>query len=268
MAFEPETVTSYELGWKGQMFDRRLRMAVALFLANYKDVQVPGSAGCTVVVLGVPTSSFCGITTNAGKAQFKGVEVEANWAIAENMAAEGDRLSLSGSLGYIDAKYKEFITLVNRNEQGQLVAPHEEDMADFRKVQNTPKWTTSGTLNYDTPIGGGRLNINSTLSYRSKTQQFEIAAPGIDQKGFALLDASISWTSAGGRYNIGLYGKNLTDTHYKTSGYVFLLQNPYSGEYINGAGQPGLTPTLGREGVLSAFYGNPRQVFVSFGVNF
>ena len=184
------------------------------------------------------------------------------------MIAEGDRLNLSGSLGYIDAKYREFITVVNRNESGAPVPAHEEDMADFRKVQNTPKWTTSGTLNYDTPIGSGRLNINSTLSYRSKTQQFEIAAPGIDQKGFALLDASIVWTSAGGRYNFGLYGKNLTDTHYKTSGYVFLLQNPYSGEYINGAGQPGLTPTLGREGVFSAFYGNPRQVFVSFGVNF
>jgi iron complex outermembrane receptor protein len=264
MDFEPETVTSYELGWKGELFDKRLRMAVALFRANYKDVQVPGSSGGTIN--GVPT--FIGVTTNAGKARFQGVEVETNWAVAENMIAEGDRLNLSGSLGYIDAKYREFITVVNRNEGGAPVPAHEEDMADFRKVQNTPKWTTSGSLYYDTPIGSGRLNINSTLSYRSKTQQFEIAAPGIDQKGFALLDASIVWTSAGGRYNFGLYGKNLTDTHYKTSGYVFLLQNPYSGEYINGAGQPGLTPTLGREGILSAFYGNPRQVFVSFGVNF
>jgi len=265
MDFEPETVTSYELGWKGQMFDRRLQMAVALFLANYKDVQVPGSSGGTTPS-GVPT--FIGITTNAGKAQFKGVEVEANWAIAENMAAEGDRLSFSGSLGYIDAKYKEFITVVNRDENGVPVPAHEEDMADFREVQNTPKWTLSGQFNYNAPVASGRLNLNSILSYRSKTQQFEIAVPGIDQKGFALLDASITWTSAGGRYNVGLYGKNLTDTHYKTSGYVFLLQNPYSGEYINGLGQPGLTPSLGREGILSAFYGNPRQVFVSFGVNF
>src|SRR4029453_8209670 len=123
----------------------------------------------------------------------------------------------------------------------------------FRKIQNAPKWTMSGTLNYDTPVGAGRLNLNSTLSYRSKTQQFEIAAPGIDQKGFALLDASIVWRSAGDRWSIGLHGKNLTDTKYKTAGYVFLLQNPYTGEYINGAGAPALTPSLGREGVLTAF---------------
>ena len=79
MDFEPETVTSYELGWKGELFDKRLRMAVALFRANYKDVQVPGSSGGTIN--GVPT--FIGVTTNAGKARFQGVEVETNWAVAE-----------------------------------------------------------------------------------------------------------------------------------------------------------------------------------------
>src|SRR3990170_3300784 len=252
MAFEPETVDSYELGWKGALFDKKLRMAVALFRANYEDVQIPGSAG-GVTAGGVPT--FIGITTNAGKARFQGVEVEANWAVAEDLAAEGDRLSLAGSLGYLDAEYREFLTVVNRDQNGVLVPAHEEDMADYREVQNTPKWTLSGTMNYDRPLASGRLNLNSTLSYRSKSQQFELAAPGIDQKGFALLDASIVWRSVGDRWSIGLHGKNLTDTRYKTAGYVFLLQNPYTGEYINGLGQPANTPTLGREGILSAFYG-------------
>ena len=263
MAFDPETVDSYELGWKGALFDKKLRMAVAIFRANYKDVQVPGSAG-GVTAGNVPT--FVGITTNAGKARFQGVEVEANWSVAEDLATSGDRLNLSGSLGYLDAEYREFLTVVNRDENGLPVAAHEEDMADFRKVQNTPKWTMSGTVNYDTPLASGRLNFNSTLSYRSKSQQFEIAAPGIDQKGFALLDASLVWRAPGDRFTVGLHAKNLTDTRYKTAGYVFLLQNPYTGEYINAAGAPAITPTLGREGVLSAFYGNPRQVFLSLGV--
>ena len=29
-----------------------------------------------------------------------------------------------------------------------------------------------------------------------------------------------------------------------------------------------LSPTLGRTGILTAFYGNPRQVWLSLGVNF
>jgi len=252
-------------------------MNVALFRANYKDVQVPGSAGCTVVVTiaGVPTpiSTFCGITTNAGKARFQGVEVETNWAIAEDLATQGDRLSFNGALGYLDAKYREFLTLVNRDQNGVPVPAHEEDLADFRKVQNTPKWTLSGGFNYDTPLASGRLNFNTNLSYRSKSQQFEVAAPGIDENGFALLDASIVWRSANDRWSIGLHGKNLTDTKYITSGYVFLLQNPYTGDYIQASGAPATTPaqlvpSLGKEGVLSAFYGNPRQIFLSLGVTF
>jgi len=239
-------------------------------------VQIPGSAG-GVTAGGIPT--FVGITTNAGKARFQGVEVEANWAIAEDMATQGDKLNFAGTLGYLDAEYREFITVVNRDENGARLLPigsfAEVDMADFREVQNTPKWTLSGSANYDTPIGSGRLNLNSTLSYRSKSQQFELATPGIDQKGFALLDASIVWRSAGDRFTIGLHGKNLTNTRYKTAGYNFLLQNPYTGEFIQNtnAGAPAttpaqLSPALGREGVLTAFYGNPRQVFLTLGVNF
>ena len=190
--------------------------------------------------------------------------------LRESFATAGDRLNFAGTLGYLDAKYLEFITVVTRNEAGATIPATEVDLADFRKVQNTPKWTMSGSVDYDTPVGGGRLNANATLSYRSKSLQFELAAPGLDQKGFALLDANFVWRSAGKRYTIGLHGKNLTNKRYITAGYPFLRQNPYTGEYIlnNAAGTPGINSTLGLEGVLTAFYGNPRQVFVSFGVNF
>ena len=80
MAFDPEKVDSFELGWKAALFNRRLQLASAIFDAEYKDVQVPGSAGG--IINGVPT--FVGVTTNAGKARFRGVELETNgvpWTI-------------------------------------------------------------------------------------------------------------------------------------------------------------------------------------------
>jgi iron complex outermembrane recepter protein len=267
MDFDPETVDSYELGWKGSVFNRRLNFALAIFQADYKDVQVPGSIGGTTAT-GLPT--FVGVTTNAGKARFRGLELESNLRVAESFATPGDRLNLAGTLGYLDAEYLEFITVVTRNEAGATIPAIELDMADFREVQNTPKWTTSGSIDYDTPVGGGRLNANATLSYRSKSQQFELAIPQLDQKGFALLDASIVWRSPGNRYTVGLHGKNLTDKRYITAGYNFLRQNPFTGEFIlnNAAGTPGLNSTLGVEGILTAYYGAPRQIFLSFGVNF
>ncbi|HEY6661374.1 MAG TPA: TonB-dependent receptor [Sphingomicrobium sp.] len=266
MAFDPEKVDSYEAGWKAALFERRLQIALAVFQANYKDVQVPGSFG-GVTAGGLPT--FVGITTNAGKARFRGVELETNWRMASDLATPGDRLTWAGTLGYLDAKYLHFNTVVGFDPVTGLPVPnHEVDVADFRKIQNTPKWTLSGSLDYDTPLFNGRLNANTTLSYRSKSQQFELHIPGLDQKGFALLDANLVWRSQGNRFEVGVHGKNLLDKQYIVSGYNFLRQNPFTGEFINALGAPARNSTLGREGVLTAFYGAPRQLWLSLGVNF
>ncbi|HEU4821095.1 MAG TPA: TonB-dependent receptor [Qipengyuania sp.] len=242
LSFLPETVDSYEVGYKGNLFDGMLYVAVAGFYADYTDIQIPGSVACTVA--GLP--SFCGVTSNAGKATFKGLEFEGT-------ARLGGGFSLSASAGYIDAQFDEYIT---------NIAATPTDVAQFRRVQNTPEFTGSVTANYLASLGEGDLNFNAGVSYRSRTTQFEIPNPYIDQEGYALLDASVAYTAPGGRWSLGLYGKNLTDERYKTSGYTFVVINPTTGAITNGAnGFP--APALGREGTLTAFYGNPRQVFVT-----
>ncbi|HEX8467756.1 MAG TPA: TonB-dependent receptor [Allosphingosinicella sp.] len=270
--FEPEKVTSYEIGYKTSMFDRRLRLAIAGFYADYKDVQVPGSVGA--VVNGIPT--FVGVTTNAGSASFKGLEVEALATIFRG--EDGSRLNFAGTLGYLDAQYDEFITNVANFDANGNPAPGPAkplDVADFRRIQNTPKWTLSGTLDYSKRMMGGEINASTTLSYRSKTFQFETPSPFLDQPGYALFDASLVWTSSDDRFTIGLHGKNLTDKQYITSGYQFLNVNPVTGAPVLSVapaspnfGKAGVAPSLGREGVVTTFYGNPRQVFLSLGLKF
>jgi iron complex outermembrane recepter protein len=274
MTFKPEKVDSYEAGWKASVLEHRLQFAAAVFDAEYKDVQVPGSAGCTVGGL----ATFCGITTNAGGARFRGIEFESNLRVGENLTTAGDRLTFSDSLGYLDAKYTHFISVVTRDVTGALILDPvtrkpisiQTDLAKFRHIQNTPKWTLSGTLDYDTPLSGGRLDLNTTVSYRSSSQQFELASPGLDQPGFALWDANLVWRSPANRWELGLHGKNLLNKKYIIGGYNFLLQNPYTGAYIlpNPGGTPGLSPTLGKTGVLTGYYGNARQVFLSATFNF
>ena len=248
LSFRPESIDSYEIGYKASLFDRRLSLALAAFRMDYSDVQIPGSSGC--VVGGIPT--FCGVITNAGQARFQGVEVEATARLT-------DALTLSGALGYIDAEYKEYIT--------QIAGRGPVDVADFREVQNTPKITATGTIAYTTALGSGDLGLSSTLSYRAKTFQFEIPNPFLDQDGYALLDASIVYTADGGRWSLGLHGKNLTDKEYKTSGYTFVAADPVTG-VLRRTTAGALIPSLGREGTLTAFYGNPRQVFVTGTVRF
>ncbi|MDE2618953.1 MAG: TonB-dependent receptor [Sphingomonadales bacterium] len=254
LSFRPEKVDSYEVGYKGNLLDGGLYIALAGFYADYTDVQIPGSVACTVGTL----PSFCGVVSNAGKARFKGIEAEGTARLGRDLLTSGDRLSLSGSFGYIDAKFRQYIT---------LVAGQPTDVAAFRKVQNTPKWTWSGTLSYETPVADGKLNLGTTVSYRSKTYQFEIPNPYIDQPRFALWDASAVYTAPGGRWSLGVYGKNLLDKKYKTSGYTFIAANATTGAPVLGTnGLP--VASLGKEGTLTAFYGNPRQVFATATLQF
>jgi iron complex outermembrane receptor protein len=176
-----------------------------------------------------------------------------------------------GLAHFPDAQYDEFITNVAGYDEAGNPTPgtpgRPVDVADYRRIQNTPKWTLSGTLDYSTPLGGGELSALTTLSYRSKTHQFETPSPFLDQPGYALWDANLIWTSAGDRYSIGLHAKNITDKQYITSGYQFLTVNPVTGDpLLTEAGA--LRPSLGREGIATAFYGNPRQLFISLGINF
>ncbi|PEQ13817.1 TonB-dependent receptor [Novosphingobium sp. PC22D] len=253
LSFEPEKVDSYEIGYKGNLMGGALYVAAAAFYSDYTNVQIPGSVACTVG--GLP--SFCGVVSNAGKATIKGLELETNARLGRDLMTPGDRLSFSGSLGYIEAEYDEYITNI-----GGVPT----DVADYREVQNTPKWTASGTLGYETPLGAGSLRASTTVSYRSKVYQFEIPNPYIDQSGYALWDASLVYNADGG-WSIGVHGKNLLDKEYKTSGYTFIAVNPVTG--VPALGPNGLpVSTLGPDGTLTAFYGNPRQVFVTASVEF
>ena len=249
LLFRPEIVKSYEIGYKGSLFDKRLNIALDGFYSDYSDVQVPGSVGC--VIGGV--QSFCGITTNAAKATIKGVELETTGVLARGFAGPGSNVSLSGTLGYISAKYKTF------------VGPTGVDVANVRVFQNTPDWTLSSTLAGTIPVGAGKVNANTTLSYRTLTHQFETASPFLDQPGYALWDANLTYSfGRGGRYSIGVHAKNITNKIYKTAGYQYIRTdvagNPISLTNVPVPNGP-YVATLGKEGIATAFYGNPRQIF-------
>ncbi|MGN6269592.1 MAG: TonB-dependent receptor [Sphingomonas sp.] len=240
LLFRPETVNSYEIGWKAALFDRRLTFALDGFYADYKDVQIPGSIGYDTNGDGT-NDTFIGITTNAAKATMKGVEFEGNAVLARDFAGPGSSINLAATAGYIDAKFDKFIDAFGN------------DVHKTQVFQNTPKWTLSGTLGATLPVGANRVDLSTTVSYRSKTYQFQSPIPWLDQPGFALWDANLTYSFDDDRYSIGVHAKNILDKHYIIAGYNYVSQNP-DGSY---------TSTLGKHGVADAFYGNPRQVLLT-----
>ena len=246
LRFEPETVDSYELGWKASLLDNRLNISLAGFLGNYKNVQIPGSVGVDTNNDGV-NDSFIGITSNAASADVNGIEFEGNALVGRDFAGDGSKLTFNWSLGVLDAKFNTFIDNFGN------------DVADSRVFQNTPDITAHMGFDLGLPVASGIVDFIGSVSLRGDASQFEVPNRFLDQDGFALVDASIVYTDDSDRFSIGVHGKNLFDKRYIVSGYNFV-----SGDGIN-------TPfvsTLGREGTLTGFYGDPRRFYVTGEVKF
>ncbi|GAB5482203.1 MAG: TonB-dependent receptor [Parasphingorhabdus sp.] len=246
LQFDPETVDSYELGWKGSLLDNRLNVSVALFKGDYSDVQIPGSVGFDTDGDGT-NDSFAGITSNAASADVNGFEFEGRALVGKDFAGPGSRFNVSWSLGYLDASFNTFIDNLGN------------DVADERVFQNTPDWTGSMSFNLGVPVASGMLDLISSISFRSDASQFESPNPFLDQDGFSLVDASLVYTDDSDLFSIGVHGKNLFDKRYKVAGYNFVAGGQNGAPFVS---------TLGLEGTLTAFFGDPRRVFVTGEIKF
>src|SRR5262245_34322801 len=101
--FEPETLDSYEVGVKTIGLEQRLRASLSAFYGDYTNLQLP-----TVQIQPCPPvdpdciNAVVVIIDNAGKARQKGLEFEVQ-------AQPMDGLLATGSIGYLDAKFTEYI---------------------------------------------------------------------------------------------------------------------------------------------------------------
>ena len=151
--YNPETVASYELGLKSELFNRRLRANFAGFYLNYKDLQIQTFQN------GVQRFE------NAGKARIWGVEAEVD-------AIPIERLTLSGTAGYTNFKYLKYVS-----ELG--------DITDIVRANYVPKWNVRLSGQYDFPEFSGGGNMYFRLDGRWQS----MAYPGALPTGVPALDA-------------------------------------------------------------------------------
>lgn len=199
--FDPEKVTAYELGMKSTLAQNRVRFNVTGFINDYKNMQVEtvrpvsGGTGQETVVL------------NAANARTQGIEVELT-------AAATSALTFNGSIGYLDAKYKDFTQPVTVNSV--VLAGVEEDMTVF-KMRRAPKWTLAMGGRYEMPLTDA-LGLALQLDYRHTSEMFTTVRNQDfgRRRPVGLLDGAIE-LSLGERYKLSLFGKNLTNEVYVNS---------------------------------------------------
>ncbi|ABQ68876.1 TonB-dependent receptor [Rhizorhabdus wittichii RW1] len=199
--YDPEKADSFELGFKSDLFDRRLQLNIAGFHVTYDDAQ----RQLLFPFTRSDGTSFSEIRfINAAKIEVNGIEAEAT-------LVPTDGLTLRGTLGYQDGKYKSFTS----------PTPTARNLVDV-PLNRTPKWQASGSGSYDIPIGGiGRITLFGSVTYQSRSLfNFDLNNPANDAylDARTLFNASIGFTDASDRYSIRLVGQNLTNQLYLTGG--------------------------------------------------
>jgi len=202
LAFNPETASGFEGGVKATLLDNQLRANLTLYSFKYKNLQIDFYNSETI--------SF--ITTNAGSAKTRGVELD--FQFAPHATPE---LTLTGGVNYNRARYSNYIApcyVGQTPAQGCTTiafgAPGQDMSGSPLAV--APEWTAFFGANYDQPLGSGLvLGLSGDARYSSSYLGSSFGNPLSRQPEFVTLDAAIRLRSEDSRWEAALLGQNLTN---------------------------------------------------------
>jgi iron complex outermembrane recepter protein len=217
-SFQPERVKDAEIGVKADFFDRRLRTNIAVFVAEQSNVQRIINAVFTNAAGAQALTQF---VANSGVVKTAGFEFEGT-------AQPWTGMELTGSVAYLDAKYKSG----TRTEAGV-------DRSG-EPVTQAPKWTWSLGATQSFETGAGRLSLHADYAYVS-SRAFDVGSPALGAtaaaiaaqnaanaasviRGYGLLNGRLSFELNDPKIEIAIWGRNLANKPWFTN--VF---NSYTG---------------------------------------
>ncbi|MEO9598944.1 TonB-dependent receptor [Parasphingorhabdus sp.] len=193
--YDPETVDSFEGGLRMELLDRRLRFNPTAFYANYRNKQEEVSQPSPG---GIPET----VVQNAGTAKIWGLELE-------TQAVVTDELNLRGSVGYLNAKYGEFLIPDLANPGGPDL-----DVASERQLRRAPDWTFALGATYTAPLTD---NINFIATTDFSFMDSSAANLVRDTSG---LNRDIIDSVASLDYTIGLKSDNPSGVNWSLTAYM------------------------------------------------
>ncbi|BDU69944.1 hypothetical protein GETHOR_20450 [Geothrix oryzae] len=173
---EPETATSYDLGLKADLLDRRLALEVSTFLMDFQNLVVPQS------VAGAP------VLVNAGTERFQGAEASATFRIAGDLTARA-------AYSYHDARFRDYRKDFGDGTLTQLAG---------KRLEMSPYHLAGLGLAY-APARGLTATVEMNYVGAVLLNQRNTAPMG----GYATCAASLGWRERS--WDLRLSGQNLTD---------------------------------------------------------
>jgi iron complex outermembrane recepter protein len=209
LPYAPETVTDYEIGAKSEWFERRLRINLAIYHSDYKDIQR------TISV--IESGSLITAVQNAASATIDGTELEIT-------ARPVRAVTVSAFTAYTEPKYKTY--------NGLSAAGTPIDLSGNR-FPNVSRWQSglSGTYTLEDRLGSLDMTVDS--SFRSSVDfvpdnHDANSAFSTTQGSYGLLNARVSQEIRDWNATISVWGKNITDRHYIAGANDFSTQLGYA----------------------------------------
>lgn len=191
-SYDEEEVIAYEIGLKSTFLADRLRFNISLFYYDYKDLQqftfIPQGSKPPLQVFG-----------NAADSKARGLELETQWLPT-------DRLEIQLGLGLLATEFSGFDTLGGATDLSGQSLP------------NAPEENVNGLIRYQIPLGNGsQLYLQSSATYESSFSFAIEKQPFTNQSSYWLANAKVGYKTKGGKWDIAIWGKNITDETYLTS---------------------------------------------------
>jgi iron complex outermembrane receptor protein len=201
---KPEKLKSYEVGYKADLMDNRLRFDASVYYYDFKDLQV--------LIASENTDTVTVTTQNAAGAKVKGAELNLTWIPV-------DRLSIQPGVSYTDGYYSSYPAASGHipNPLGLGYIPNSFDAAGY-PLLNSPKWTVFTQLGYEFQVFNEKFPTSLTYSWKDSFDQDFVIDPSeaaLRQHSYALLNARMAYLpSRMPNLQVALWGNNLTNKAY------------------------------------------------------
>jgi iron complex outermembrane receptor protein len=181
LEFDSESATTYEVGVKTFLFDRRLQVNVNGFHTDFEDLQEDFQ----------DPERNANVIDNVASATSDGFELEL-------LARPLRGLDLAAGIGYVNAKYDEFVTAG----------------FDLSGERFAPRWTGNAAVQYSFPaFGRGEVVIRGEVTHRGSEPS---DTPIFVNPSFTVYNGRIGFVSDDG-WEVFFWSKNATDTLYSRS---------------------------------------------------
>ncbi|MFC3053327.1 TonB-dependent receptor [Kordiimonas pumila] len=209
--FDPESIWSYEIGVKADLFDDRLRLNSALFYYDYSNLQIQDVEGNNTIV------------RNAASAEIKGIEIEGTGFLSDN-------LQLDFGFAWLDSKFTELnIIDPKRPTLGEL------DL-EGNALPRAPKFKFNVGLQYTVPLeSGASIMIRGDYAWQDETFFSAFNVPELYQDSYSWGKARVTYTNPDDTWDISAFVDNISDE-------VVAKNATFNGDIIDSTASGNLAP--------------------------